>query len=53
MKIKLPKIGSYVLRNYLLETELGWIPIDTGYASDCNKILQRFSKLAALENFMK
>ena len=30
--IRIHEIGSYMLRNYLLETPLGWIALDSGYA---------------------
>ena len=31
-QIRIHEIGNYVLRQYLLETPLGWIAIDSGYA---------------------
>ncbi|MEA4869117.1 MAG: MBL fold metallo-hydrolase [Christensenella sp.] len=46
MTIRIHDIGNYALRNYLLETPLGWIAIDTGYTGRLGNYLARFSKLA-------
>ena len=31
-RVKIHEIGNYFLRQYLLETPLGWIALDSGYA---------------------
>ena len=49
MNIRIHDIGNYALRNYLLETPLGWIAIDSGYAGGLDRYLKRFSKLAPIE----
>ncbi len=46
MEIKIHNIGSYIVKNYLLETPIGWIAIDTGYKGGENTFLKRFSRLA-------
>ncbi|ULQ59266.1 MBL fold metallo-hydrolase [Brucepastera parasyntrophica] len=48
MEIRVHEIGNYMLRNYLLETETGWIAIDTGYPGGCDKFVSSFEKLAPL-----
>jgi len=50
MEIKIHNIGSYFIKNYLLETPAGWIAIDAGYRGGENKFLKRFSKLAPIED---
>lgn len=49
MEIRIHEIGSYVVRNYLLETPLGWIAIDTGYRDDEAVFFERFSKIALVD----
>ncbi|MGI5910405.1 MAG: MBL fold metallo-hydrolase [Sphaerochaetaceae bacterium] len=48
MDIRIHEIGSYVVRNYLLETPRGIIAIDTGYPGDCDRFVRRFEKVAPL-----
>lgn len=48
MQIQVYDIGSFILRNYLLKTPIGWIAIDTGYPGGCDDFLKRFSKLGKL-----
>jgi glyoxylase-like metal-dependent hydrolase (beta-lactamase superfamily II) len=50
MKIRIHNIGSYILKNYLLETPVGWIVIDTGYHGGEDMFLKRFSKLAPIDS---
>ena len=50
MDIKIHNIGGYVVKNYLLETPLGWIAIDTGYPGGETKFLERLSKLCKPED---
>ena len=42
MNIIIHNIGGYVVRNYLLETPLGIIAIDTGYPDGAAKFIERF-----------
>lgn len=49
MEIRVHEIGSYVVRNYLLETPAGWIVLDTGYRDDEAVFCERFEKLAPLD----
>lgn len=49
MKIQVHNIGGYVVKNYLLQTRIGWIAIDTGYPGGEDAFLRRFQKLASLE----
>ncbi len=49
MEIRIHEIGSYFVRNYLLETPAGWIAVDTGYPGGETTFLARFSKLAPPE----
>lgn len=49
MEIRIHDIGNYALRNYLLETPLGWIAIDSGYAGGLDRYLKRFSALAPID----
>jgi glyoxylase-like metal-dependent hydrolase (beta-lactamase superfamily II) len=44
MKIKIHKIGSYIVKNYLLETPAGIIAIDTGYPGGFPKFKEEFEK---------
>lgn len=48
MEIRIHNIGGYIVKNYLLETPLGWIAIDTGYPGGEETFLKRFQQLAAL-----
>ncbi|MEL7609306.1 MAG: MBL fold metallo-hydrolase [Bacillota bacterium] len=50
MDIRVQNIGGYIIKNYLLETPLGWIAIDTGYPGGEGKFMRRLSKLAAPED---
>ncbi len=50
MEIKIHNIGSYIVKNYLLETPVGWIALDTGYRGGVDRFLKRFSKLAPLKD---
>jgi glyoxylase-like metal-dependent hydrolase (beta-lactamase superfamily II) len=50
MEIKIHNIGSYIVKNYLLETPVGWIALDTGYRGGVDRFLKRFSKLALVES---
>lgn len=50
MEIKIHNIGSYIVKNYLLETPVGWIALDTGYRGGVDRFLKRFSKLAPVES---
>ena len=44
LEIRLHNIGGYVLKNYLLETPLGIIAIDTGYPGGMARFRARFEK---------
>jgi glyoxylase-like metal-dependent hydrolase (beta-lactamase superfamily II) len=46
--IKIHNIGNYIVNNYLLETPIGIIGIDTGYPGDFPKYKKRFEKLFPL-----
>jgi glyoxylase-like metal-dependent hydrolase (beta-lactamase superfamily II) len=46
--IKIHNIGSYIVNNYLLETPIGIIGIDTGYPGGFAKYKKRFEKLFPL-----
>ena len=46
--IRIHDIGNYVLRNYLLETPLGWIAIDSGYAGGFSAYRKRLERLTPL-----
>ena len=46
---KVYEIGSYMLRNYVLETPGGFIAIDTGYPGGADKFAKRFEKFAPLK----
>ena len=50
MTIRIHNIGSYVVKNYLLETPIGWIAIDTGYPGGETQFLQRLSTLCKVED---
>ena len=49
MDIRIHNIGGYIVKNYLLETPAGWVAVDTGYPGGEKAFLQRFQKLARLE----
>jgi glyoxylase-like metal-dependent hydrolase (beta-lactamase superfamily II) len=46
--IKIHNIGNYIVNNYLLETTIGIIGIDTGYPGGFPKYKKRFEKLFPL-----
>jgi glyoxylase-like metal-dependent hydrolase (beta-lactamase superfamily II) len=50
MQIRIYEIGSYVLRNYVLETPQGWIAIDTGYAGGFSAYRARLERLCPLDS---
>ena len=37
-------IGNRVLNNWLIEAELGWVAVDTGYAGGMGRFLSRLGK---------
>lgn len=43
-EIRIHEIGGYLVRNYILETPLGLIVIDTGYAGGYKKFMKRFQQ---------
>ena len=47
--ITIHEIGSYVLRQYLLETPLGWIALDSGYAGGYPAYRAKLQKLTPIE----
>lgn len=49
MKITVHDIGDYLLRDYLLETPIGWIAIDTGYAGNQARYFKRLHRLVSPE----
>ena len=50
MTIRIHNIGSYIIKNYLLETPIGWIAIDTGYPGGKTQFLQRLTKICKIED---
>ncbi|HML49134.1 MAG TPA: MBL fold metallo-hydrolase [Clostridia bacterium] len=50
MPVSIHNIGSYVVNNYLLRTDAGWIALDTGYPGGEESFLKRFHKLAPLKD---
>jgi len=44
MKIDIHNIGGYIVKNYLLETPMGIVAIDTGYPGGAKKFIQRFEQ---------
>ena len=50
MNLRIHNIGGYVVKNYLLETPIGWIAIDTGYPGGEGVFLMRFQELTPLDN---
>jgi len=44
MKINIHNIGGYIVKNYLLETPIGVIAIDTGYPGSAAKFISRFER---------
>ncbi|MCE5188734.1 MAG: MBL fold metallo-hydrolase [Eubacteriales bacterium] len=48
MKIKIREIGNPLVRSYVLETPLGWIAVDTGYAGGLKQYARRFCGFAPL-----
>ena len=49
MRIQIHEIGSYMLRQYLLETPMGWIALDSGYAGGFAAYQKRLSHLTPLK----
>ena len=47
-QIRIREIGGYFLRQYLLETPLGWIALDSGYAGGCAAYVKSLRKLTPL-----
>jgi glyoxylase-like metal-dependent hydrolase (beta-lactamase superfamily II) len=48
-QIRIHEIGGYILRQYLLETPLGWIALDSGYAGGFaayEKALRKYAKIS-------
>ncbi|MEL7621990.1 MAG: MBL fold metallo-hydrolase [Clostridiales bacterium] len=50
MDIRVHSIGGYITQNYLLETALGWIAIDTGYPGGEEKFLKRLARFCRPED---
>ena len=48
--VKIHEIGNYFLRQYLLETPLGWIALDSGYAGGFTAYKKRLHKLTPLSD---
>ena len=48
MRSQIHEIGSYMLRQYVLETPLGWIALDSGYAGGFAAYRKRLSRLTPL-----
>ncbi len=48
MRIQIHEIGNPTLRNYLLETPLGWIALDTGYPGGFSQYRKRLERLTPL-----
>ena len=48
-QLRIHEIGGYFLRQYLLETPLGWIALDSGYAGGFAAYVKRLSKLTPLK----
>lgn len=46
--VKMHEIGNFMVRNYLLETEEGYIAIDTGYPGGMERFIRRFERIAPL-----
>ena len=44
-RIRIHEIGGYFLRQYLLETQLGWIALDSGYAGGFPAYQSRLNRL--------
>jgi len=49
-QIRLHEIGSYFLRQYLLETPLGWIALDSGYAGGFAAYAKKLKKRMAVSD---
>ncbi|MDR0896235.1 MAG: MBL fold metallo-hydrolase [Oscillospiraceae bacterium] len=47
--MKIHEIGSYLVRNYVLETSVGFIAIDTGYPGSAVAFIKRFEGIAPLD----
>ena len=47
-RVKIHEIGNYLLRQYLLETQLGWIALDSGYAGGFSAYANKLSRLTPL-----
>ena len=44
MSIAIHNIGGYIMKNYLLETPIGVVAIDTGYPGGFRKFKEQFEK---------
>jgi len=49
-QIRIHEIGNYMLRQYLLETPLGWIAIDSGYAGGYAAYAKKLGKYTQVSN---
>ena len=49
-QIKIHEIGGYLLRQYLLETPLSWIALDSGYAGGFAAYEKKLKKLTAVSD---
>ncbi len=49
-QIRIYEIGGYFLRQYLLETPLGWIALDSGYAGGFAAYAKKLKKLTAIDD---
>ncbi len=47
-RVKIHEIGNYFLRQYILETPLGWIALDSGYAGGFAAYKKKLNKLTTL-----
>ena len=50
MRIRIHDIGNHVLRNYLLETPVGWIALDTGYAGGFAPYRKKLERLTPINS---
>ena len=48
-QLRIHEIGGYFLRQYLLETPLGWIALDSGYAGGFAAYVKSLRKLTPLK----
>lgn len=49
-QIKIHEVGGYILRQYLLETPLGWIALDSGYAGGFAAYEKALKKLTPISD---